>query len=370
MYVLECDDQTLYTGITTDLKRRTEQHNSSLQGAKYTRGRRPVKMVYSCEVPNKSEAQKEEYRIRKLTKEEKREENKYLFRAILPFNKFDFQTTILAHGWVHLDPFKWDYEKKILSRPICVNNMVLDVNIKLNKKQQVFIYGMAPRSIADNDRNELKTIVSFMLRLNEDFSLFHEICRKHSCLNYVKQKSLGGILRSPTTFEDIIKTICTTNCSWNNTKLMCSRFCKIDSGAFPTPLQVIKLGTKGLMEKIRVGYRAETIMEVSRLFESGTLPLAPNAPKEAWVEKLSSIKGLGPYSVRHILVLLGFYDEIPVDSEVTDYLSKVHFNGRKVPEKEAVKYYNKYGSYKYLAYKFMRIDRKMNYSDDKRNFQG
>jgi putative endonuclease len=71
VYVLECDDQTLYTGITTDLKRRTEQHNSSLQGSKYTRGRRPVKMVYSCEVPNKSEAQKEEYRIRKLTKKEK-----------------------------------------------------------------------------------------------------------------------------------------------------------------------------------------------------------------------------------------------------------------------------------------------------------
>jgi putative endonuclease len=63
VYVLECDDQTLYTGITTDLKRRTDQHNSSLQGAKYTRGSRPVKMVYSCEVPNKSEAQKEEYRL-------------------------------------------------------------------------------------------------------------------------------------------------------------------------------------------------------------------------------------------------------------------------------------------------------------------
>lgn len=71
MYVLECDDKTLYTGITTDLIRRTEQHNTSLQGAKYTQSRRPVKMVYSCEFPNKSEAQKEEYRIKQLTKKEK-----------------------------------------------------------------------------------------------------------------------------------------------------------------------------------------------------------------------------------------------------------------------------------------------------------
>jgi len=71
VYILECIDQTLYTGITTDLKKRLEQHNTSTRGAKYTRGRRPVKMVFSCELSNKSEAQKEEYRIRKLTKTEK-----------------------------------------------------------------------------------------------------------------------------------------------------------------------------------------------------------------------------------------------------------------------------------------------------------
>ena len=71
VYILECSGQTLYTGITTDLKRRLEEHNSSTLGAKYTKGRRPLKMLYSRELPNKSEAQKEEYRIRKLTRQEK-----------------------------------------------------------------------------------------------------------------------------------------------------------------------------------------------------------------------------------------------------------------------------------------------------------
>lgn len=71
IYILECSDQTLYTGITTDLNRRLEEHNTSILGAKYTKGRRPVKMVYSSELPNKSEAQKEEYRIRKLSKKDK-----------------------------------------------------------------------------------------------------------------------------------------------------------------------------------------------------------------------------------------------------------------------------------------------------------
>ncbi len=71
VYILECNDRTYYTGITTDLERRVEEHNTSVQGAKYTRGRRPVRMVYSIKLPHKSAAQKEEYRIKKLSKAEK-----------------------------------------------------------------------------------------------------------------------------------------------------------------------------------------------------------------------------------------------------------------------------------------------------------
>ena len=71
VYILECADKTLYTGITTDLKRRIEEHNSSKLGAKYTKSRRPVRLVYSCKFKNKSEASKEEYRIKKFSKKEK-----------------------------------------------------------------------------------------------------------------------------------------------------------------------------------------------------------------------------------------------------------------------------------------------------------
>ncbi len=71
VYIVECADGSLYTGITTDLKRRLEEHNSSKLGAKYTQGRRPVKFVYSCEFENKALASKEEYRIKKLSKKEK-----------------------------------------------------------------------------------------------------------------------------------------------------------------------------------------------------------------------------------------------------------------------------------------------------------
>ena len=71
LYILLCADKTLYTGITTDLERRTYEHNSTKLGAKYTYSRRPVEIVYSKKFKNRSSASKEEIRIKKMTKLEK-----------------------------------------------------------------------------------------------------------------------------------------------------------------------------------------------------------------------------------------------------------------------------------------------------------
>jgi len=70
VYIVECSDGTLYTGITTDINRRLNQHNSG-KGAKYTSIRRPVKLMSVSEVGDRSDASKEEYRIKQLTRKEK-----------------------------------------------------------------------------------------------------------------------------------------------------------------------------------------------------------------------------------------------------------------------------------------------------------
>jgi putative endonuclease len=66
VYMVRCSDGTLYTGITNDLKKRIEAHNSGKEGARYTRSRRPVKLVYSEQVESKSAAAKLEYQLKKL----------------------------------------------------------------------------------------------------------------------------------------------------------------------------------------------------------------------------------------------------------------------------------------------------------------
>jgi len=66
VYIVRCSDGTLYTGIARDLKKRIAEHNSEAGGARYTRPRRPVELVYSEEAPSRSEALKREYEIKRL----------------------------------------------------------------------------------------------------------------------------------------------------------------------------------------------------------------------------------------------------------------------------------------------------------------
>lgn len=71
LYMLQCADGTLYTGITTDIKRRVKEHNGSILGSKYTRARRPVKLVFSRVFVTRSQACQEEARVKKLPRSEK-----------------------------------------------------------------------------------------------------------------------------------------------------------------------------------------------------------------------------------------------------------------------------------------------------------
>lgn len=71
VYMLECADQTLYIGYTTDLEKRLHQHNNLKSGARYTKQRRPVKLIYSEVYGTLSEALKREYSLKQLTRSEK-----------------------------------------------------------------------------------------------------------------------------------------------------------------------------------------------------------------------------------------------------------------------------------------------------------
>ncbi len=71
VYIVQCADNSLYTGITTDIQRRLNEHNSDVKGARYTRTRRPVKLVYCQSFENRSQASKQECTIKQLSRSQK-----------------------------------------------------------------------------------------------------------------------------------------------------------------------------------------------------------------------------------------------------------------------------------------------------------
>ena len=71
VYMLRCSDNSLYTGITTDVERRVKEHNEAKAGAKYTRAKRPVELVYEEQAETRSVALKREAQLKKLKKDEK-----------------------------------------------------------------------------------------------------------------------------------------------------------------------------------------------------------------------------------------------------------------------------------------------------------
>lgn len=71
VYIVECADRTLYTGVTKDLQRRMKEHNEPHKGAKYTRVRQPVRLVYAEDTEDRKEALKREYAIKQLSRQKK-----------------------------------------------------------------------------------------------------------------------------------------------------------------------------------------------------------------------------------------------------------------------------------------------------------
>jgi 3-methyladenine DNA glycosylase/8-oxoguanine DNA glycosylase len=289
----------------------------------------------------------------------------------IPAPRFDWRRLIFAHGWVHLAPFHYDDQTHILSRPLRVTRS-RSVMVSLPPPRRTSVPDLRASITNDaplsaSDKTLLKQQIQRMLRLEEDFSNFHNLCKSDPMLRFAARQRCGGLLRGPDAFEDVIKTVATTNCDWRNTKSMCEKLCALDrDGNFPGPGTILRFSERQLATKTKCGYRARTIRTVAKMFIEGKLPLddwASRGEFERIRETLGEIWGIGPYALSHILVLLGDYRTIPVDSEIIKYLSRTHFNGRKITPKKAVEPYERYGDFRFLAFKFGRMARRENYID-------
>ncbi len=136
-----------------------------------------------------------------------------------------------------------------------------------------------------------------------------------------RKSGRGRLFRSPTLFEDVIKTVTSCNVAWPSTVRMNQRLCQVvgEGGAFPSPQQLASTPLALLRARCSVGYRDARIVELAKLFVSGHVDeqwlMNPTTPDDQVRDFLIDLPGIGPYAAANIMQLLGRYAHLPLDSE-------------------------------------------------------
>lgn len=288
---------------------------------------------------------------------------------LTPAPPFDFRGTAHSHGWVVLAPNEWDPDAGILRRVerLC-SGKVVSLRIQGEgtlRKTIIDIEVEHPGRLSRLDCQEIERSVSRMFRLDENLRRFYTLCRKRGAPWTEATRGLGRLLRSPGLFEDIVKTICTTNIQWGGTKRMVAGLVA-EFGenhpsftgwkAFPTTEAIAAVGRNEFISRVRMGYRAPYVHELATRIENRELDLEAlqdaGLPTAAVKKRLLAIKGIGPYAAASLLMLLGRYDDLPVDSVCRDFVGKKYFPGRKPGDEQIRGVYADWAEWKYLAYWF------------------
>ena len=290
---------------------------------------------------------------------------------------FDFPGTAYSHGWAVLEPNRWDGGRLSLTR---TERLSRGRVVHLTITGTGSAGGRRVRADVDHEgelraeeRVAVRRSIRRMFRLDEDLESFHDLCRKAGHRWEAASLGLGRLLRSPTVFEDAVKTICTTNVQWGGTKAMVHGLVRhlgepgplsfADPGqpeptrpnSFPTP-QAIAAADGRTLGAVRLGYRSPYIRELAERVAGGDLDLeefrALDSPTDEIRRALLDIKGVGPYAAATMLMLLGRYDHLAVDSVYRAFVAARYFEGRRPSDREAERVYAGWGSWKYLGYWF------------------
>ena len=238
---------------------------------------------------------------------------------------FELRRVVCSYGYFILHPNHWDVANGCLGRTLTLANGRL-ARVVVDQPQRPRLRVRCARRLDTAERAEVKRQVTRMLRVSEDQAAWRRVIRIEPAL---ARRRYGRMFRSPTLFEDIVKTITSCNVTWGNTITMNRRLCReVGGGGFPSPQQVADFGAEALRERCGVGYRAERIHRMARGFLDGSVAALrledPARPTDAVLADLLSLNGIGPYAAGNICQLLGRYDCLAIDSETYRHYAKHH----------------------------------------------
>jgi len=209
------------------------------------------------------------------------------------------------------------------------------------------------RSLAEPARTAVADTVARMFALDLDLAPFYTMLADDPRLSWARSGA-GRLLASPSVFEDLVKTLCSTNCAFSATQRMVAALVALGGGAFPTPKIVLDAGLSYLTDTVRMGYRARSLYELATSIHDGAfttdaLRAAVGAREEEVTARIGSLRGFGPYSVAHAMQLLGFHRPLILDSWTRPTYARIL--GKKARSDAAIRRdFKPYGAYAGLAF--------------------
>jgi 3-methyladenine DNA glycosylase/8-oxoguanine DNA glycosylase len=279
----------------------------------------------------------------------------------------DLWRTIVSHGFHDLAPAQIDEQRRTLT---------LTLRVPRGRPRRVTI-GPGPRARARLDvagpppsataRASITRDVTRVLHLDQDLSEFYAIAATDDALAWATTGA-GRMLRSPTVWEDVVKTLCTTNCSWGLTVTMVNALVtnlgdaavgQRDplTNAFPTPEIMAKQDERFYREVVRSGYRAPRFVELATLQATGAIDLEglgaasrEDVADDEVERQLLSLPGIGPYGAAHIMMTLGRNSKLILDSWTRPKYRRTSGARRQPTDAQMIRRFRRYGPEAGLAF--------------------
>jgi 3-methyladenine DNA glycosylase/8-oxoguanine DNA glycosylase len=279
----------------------------------------------------------------------------------------DLWRTLTSHGFSDLSPLRLDEDARTLG---------ITLRVPRGRPRRVLVgagsggHAVATVPGAKPGAGTTAAIVEgvrHVLRLDQDLSAFYALVADDPDLAWAAQGA-GRMLRSPTMFEDVVKTVCTTNCTWSATQRMVDALVTHLgepatggdgplTNAFPSPAAMASVPESFYRDVVRAGYRGAYLIGLARLVDGGDLDLEATAragpdvlSDEELEAMLLALPGVGPYATAHIMMTVGRNSRLILDSWSRPAYARLA-GRRTIPtDAQIVRRFRRYGPFAGLAF--------------------
>lgn len=262
---------------------------------------------------------------------------------------FSFDAVVRSHGWYDLPPFSYDKSLGTLVVAVASRGRAEVVTFRAS-------VGRLEARSESLSPGALRRVARRVFSLDLDFETAFEWFSDRPEFLRALARGGGRMLRAPTLFEDAVKVLLTTNCSWEATRGMVARLIGMAGAAgraFPGPADVASFSSAVLRREMRCGYRAPSLARFARRVASGRLNLSEwerlDRPCEQIRDEILVERGFGPYAAESLLRIVGRHEFLALDSWVRKKYRQLYPGPARSTDRAIPQRYNKYGPYRGLA---------------------